>query len=75
MQHGPASLCRMGASSAKRSTKLLLRRHAGEVTKWEALVAEAKREQAAAAAAAADAQRAQQLAESSRGGQFAELRH
>lgn len=41
-------------------------RHAGELSKWEGLVAEAKREQAAAAAAAHEAQRAQQLAEASR---------
>lgn len=38
-----------------------------ELSKWEALVAEAKREQAAAAAAAHEAQRAQQLAEASHG--------
>ena len=42
-------------------------RHAAELSKWEALVAEARREQAAAAAAAHEAQRAQQLAEASRG--------
>ena len=42
------------------------RRHAHDLAKWEAAVAEAKQQQAVAQAAAQDAQRAQQLAESSR---------
>lgn len=45
----------------------VLHRHAAELSKWEGLVAEARREQAAAAAAAHEAQRAQQLADASRG--------
>lgn len=46
---------------------LLPCRHAKELAKWEALVAEAQKQQAEAAAAAHQAQRAQQLAEASRG--------
>jgi hypothetical protein len=45
---------------------MLCCRHASELGKWEALVAEAKQQQAAAAAASQDAQHAQQLAEASR---------
>ena len=43
------------------------RRHAQELCKWEALVADAQRQQAAAQQAAQQAARAQQLAEASRG--------
>ena len=66
-----ASECRPACSASRRSQRPFSCRHrcrhAQDLAKWEAAVGEARAQQAAAAAAAHEAQRAQQLAEASRG--------